>query len=240
MKKFYFAFLFASMVATCAVAQQRSSTTPPNGSYQSVPQDAVVADATSGLIFQSTSEGQISFRPEIKFDSIEGLVKVDAGSKPIVVNPNHPRPCGGGGFNFIEFETQGSPGGNVAPGEQVASAPSQNNDNINKAGKQPIRPPKEGKPCGDPWNWDWGMSELMGWTLPPQFDPNIIPTLYSSHPTTQNLSIADVTELIDQLLAAGNNGSAELNNTIPDVNKDGKLSIDDVTALIDILLKNAK
>ena len=54
------------------------------------------------------------------------------------------------------------------------------------------------------------------------------------------MSIADVTKLIDQLLAAGNNGSTELNNTIPDMNEDGKLNIDDVTALIDMLLQSAE
>ena len=59
-------------------------------------------------------------------------------------------------------------------------------------------------------------------------------------PEERKMSIADVTELIDQLLAAGNNGSTELNNTIPDMNEDGKLNIDDVTALIDMLLQSAE
>ena len=59
-------------------------------------------------------------------------------------------------------------------------------------------------------------------------------------PEERKLSIADATELIDQLLAAGNNGSTELNNTIPDMNEDGKLNINDVTALIDMLLQSAE
>ena len=59
-------------------------------------------------------------------------------------------------------------------------------------------------------------------------------------PEERKMSIADVTELIDQLLAAGNNGSTELNNTIPDMNEDGKLNINDVTALIDMLLQSAE
>ena len=59
-------------------------------------------------------------------------------------------------------------------------------------------------------------------------------------PEERKMSIADATELIDQLLAAGNNGSTELNNTIPDMNEDGKLNIDDVTALIDMLLQSAE
>ena len=51
------------------------------------------------------------------------------------------------------------------------------------------------------------------------------------------VNIADVTELIDLLLTAGNDGA---NQVVADVNQDGKIDITDTTILIDMLLHNAQ
>lgn len=56
-------------------------------------------------------------------------------------------------------------------------------------------------------------------------------------PEERKVSIADVTELIDHLLTAGNDGA---NQVIDDVNGDGKIDITDTTILIDMLLHNAQ
>lgn len=56
-------------------------------------------------------------------------------------------------------------------------------------------------------------------------------------PEERKMSIADVTELIDHLLTAGNDGA---NQVIDDVNGDGKINIDDATTLIDMLLQSAE
>lgn len=56
-------------------------------------------------------------------------------------------------------------------------------------------------------------------------------------PEERKMSIADVTELIDHLLTAGNDGA---NQVIDDVNGDGKINIEDATTLIDMLLQSAE
>ncbi len=54
------------------------------------------------------------------------------------------------------------------------------------------------------------------------------------------VNLADVTELIDLLLTAGNDGAIDLSKVVADVNEDGKIDITDTTILIDMLLHNAQ
>jgi hypothetical protein len=53
------------------------------------------------------------------------------------------------------------------------------------------------------------------------------------------VDIADVTEMVDLMLATGDMSSFDQSKTAADVNEDGKLNIADVTTLIDTLLSNA-
>ena len=190
-----------------------------------------------------------------------------AGRKP--VKPREVRPCGGGGgLNDYEVATRRPTGG----GDVRAAANDSDNPNdaidLTKGKKFDPKNPNNPTPCSDPWIWVVSL-DRFGSQLPTRFNNNT-PSVASSKPESEEFSVPvyvfqnpdDNTITVYNLYGSGyvmtcmivpeerkmsiadvtdliDHLLSNANQVIDDVNQDGKVNIDDVTTMIDTLLNAA-
>lgn len=200
-------------------------------------------------------------------DNPSDAFDLTAGKKVDPKNPYTPKPCSDPGIWRITLEslnaqlsTRFGPNPNVASSKQADEQFSvpvyvfQNPDDntimvYNLYGSGYVMDLSDCQVTPESITWGTTIPYIQDGDISFYFDSNVLTLTDGTQFTVAaaivkgdlsndgKVSIADVTELIDFLLTAGND---KANQAVADVNEDGKINITDTTILIDMLLHNAQ
>lgn len=200
-------------------------------------------------------------------DNPSDAFDLTAGKKVDPKNPYTPKPCSDPGIWRITLEslnaqlpTRFGPNPNVASSKQadeqfsvpvyVFQNPDDNTITVyNLYGSGYVMDLSDCQVTPESITWGTTIPYIQDGDISFYFDSNVLTLTDGAQFTVAaaivkgdlsndgKVNIADVTELIDFLLTAGND---KANQAVADVNEDGKINITDTTILIDMLLHNAQ